>query len=51
MPLIIEWSSSGNVVAELLTTMLVESPDVAAAGMQQFSPWAGSCARPRIVLE
>ena len=34
MPLIIEWSSSGNVVAELLTTMLVESPDVAAAGMQ-----------------
>ena len=35
MPLIIEWSSSeGNSVSELLATMVANSADVAAAGMQ-----------------
>lgn len=34
MPLVIQWSSSGNEVSELLTIQLVENPDLAAAGMK-----------------
>jgi len=35
MPLVIEWSSSeGNSVSDLLSVMLAQNPDVAAAGMQ-----------------
>lgn len=34
MPLVIEWASSGNEVAELLTIKLQENPDLEAAGMK-----------------
>lgn len=34
MPLVIEWSSSGNEVSELLTVKLVKNPDLAEAGIK-----------------
>ncbi|MDR7870635.1 MAG: ABC transporter substrate-binding protein [Tissierellaceae bacterium] len=34
MPAVINWASSGNVVAELLTVKLVQNPDLAEAGIK-----------------